>query len=320
MNCTGMCSCGTSYVYSLYWDVFLLPLNLLSESIKEFYHYTLPYEMHESETAIIEGLPLNLRTQLVMHMYEEALEKVPMFKGKQPAFITSLVTHLKMEHYSPGDVIVRQGDVGHEMYFIGDGHVEVRVYKHDPELTSDDPNLMEDPQLASSNLPPLFKDMRKRLNGSVRVIGTSGGGGGGLTGRSRGSSNSSLGAMSRDTVGEYREVGVLGKGECFGTYSCLLGEPRAATVVSVSYSELYSLARKDLEEVVSRWPELGEEFSVLVTGTHTVEDEAWLVREEMGLSGRAMTAHDVEGLEEDDYDMTCEGVERNDKRDDVVMY
>ncbi|GAX84236.1 hypothetical protein CEUSTIGMA_g11659.t1 [Chlamydomonas eustigma] len=314
-----------------------VPLNL-SESIKEFYHYTLPYEMHESETAIIAGLPLNLRTQLVMHMYKEALEKVPMFKGKQPAFITSLVTHLKMEHYSPGDVIVRQGDVGHEMYFIGDGHVEVRVYKNDPELTSDDPNLMEDPKLASSNLPPLFKDMRKwwnrtvskvrgkksnyrrRLNGSVRVIGTSGGGGGGLTGRSRGSSNSSLGAMSRDMVGEYREVGVLGKGECFGTYSCLLGEPRAATVVSVSYSELYSLARKDLEEVVSRWPELGEEFSVLVTGTHTVEDEAWLVREEMGLSGRALTAHDVEWLEEDDYDMTCEGVERNDKRDDAVIY
>jgi hypothetical protein len=60
-----------------------------------------------------------------------------------------------------------------------------------------------------------------------------------------------------------REVGILGRGECFGTYSCLLGEPRAATVVSVSYSELYSLARKDLEEVVSRWPELGENFSVL---------------------------------------------------------
>ncbi|GAX86549.1 hypothetical protein CEUSTIGMA_g13956.t1 [Chlamydomonas eustigma] len=254
--------------------------------------------------------------QLVMHMYKEALEKVPMFKAG------------KMGHYSPGDVIVRQGNVGHEMYFIGDGHVEVRVYKHDPELTSDDPNLMEDPKLASSNLPPLFKDMRKWWNRTVsKVRGKKSnyrGGGGGLTWRSRGSSNSSLGAMSRDMVGElYREVGVLGvlgKGECFGTYSCLLGEPRAATVVSVSYSELYSLARKDLEEVVPRWPELGEEFSVLVTGTHTVEDEAWLVREEMGLSGRAMTAHDVEGLEEDDYDMTCEGVERNDKRDDVVMY
>ena len=27
-----------------------------------------------------------------MHLYKEALEKVPLFKGKNPAFITSLVS------------------------------------------------------------------------------------------------------------------------------------------------------------------------------------------------------------------------------------
>ncbi len=37
-----------------------------------------------------------------MHLYREALEKVPLFMGKPPQFITSLVTFLKLEYYSPG--------------------------------------------------------------------------------------------------------------------------------------------------------------------------------------------------------------------------
>ena len=60
-----------------------------------------------------------------------------------------------------------------------------------------------------------------------------------------------------------REVGELTVGESFGTYSCLLGEPRAATVVALSFCELYSLKRSDLEEVALKWPELAEEFSTL---------------------------------------------------------
>lgn len=85
----------------------------------------------------------------------------------------------------------------------------------------------------------------------------------------------------------YREVGILESGQCFGTYSCLLGEPRAATVVAISYCECYSLARHDLEEVVSHWPELAEEFSMLVSENTAIEDKAWVMREELGLPGRA---------------------------------
>lgn len=40
---------------------------------------------------------------MVLHLYREALEKVPFFKGKHPQFITSLVTYLKLEYYSPGE-------------------------------------------------------------------------------------------------------------------------------------------------------------------------------------------------------------------------
>ena len=46
---------------------------------------------------------MSLRMQVVMYLYREALEKVPLFKGKPPQFITSLVTFLKLEYYSPGE-------------------------------------------------------------------------------------------------------------------------------------------------------------------------------------------------------------------------
>lgn len=61
----------------------------------------------------------------------------------------------------------------------------------------------------------------------------------------------------------HRTVGVLGSGQYFGEYSCMLGVSRSATVVAVSYCELYSLSRGDLEAVVSQWPELAEELSLL---------------------------------------------------------
>lgn len=39
--------------------------------------------------------------QVVLHLYQEALEKVPFFRGQHPQFITSVVTFLKLEYYSP---------------------------------------------------------------------------------------------------------------------------------------------------------------------------------------------------------------------------
>ena len=70
--------------------------------------------MHESEQDIISGLPKSMRTQVVLHLYKEALEKVPIFKGQNSAFITAVVTHLKLEYYSPG----RYGEVTHVHYYL----------------------------------------------------------------------------------------------------------------------------------------------------------------------------------------------------------
>ena len=46
-------------------------------------------------------LSLPLRTELVLYLYREALEKLPFFQKKDPQFIVHIVTSLKLEYYAP---------------------------------------------------------------------------------------------------------------------------------------------------------------------------------------------------------------------------
>jgi len=54
-------------------------------------------------------------------MHRDIIQKVPLFQHCSPGFIHSLVSYLQPQIYSPRDVLVREGDVGHEMYFIRKG-------------------------------------------------------------------------------------------------------------------------------------------------------------------------------------------------------
>jgi hypothetical protein len=57
--------------------------------------------VHADEADIIGGLPSTLRTNLVMHLYRRAVEKVPLFRNKEPQLITAIVTCLRLEYYAP---------------------------------------------------------------------------------------------------------------------------------------------------------------------------------------------------------------------------
>ncbi|GAX74590.1 hypothetical protein CEUSTIGMA_g2038.t1 [Chlamydomonas eustigma] len=234
----------------------------LSNKVRDYYNYCVARTIHVDEAEIIAGLSVGLRMQVVMHLYREALERVPLFQGKPPQFITSLVTYLKLEYYSPGDIVVRQGEVGPEMYFISEGTLEVRVYDQDLANVRMDFGAMRAPLQQPSFFAASFDAASS--NNTQQII------------------------LHVDDVSylDYMSLGTLRSGDSFGTYSCLLGEPRAATVVTQSYCELYSLRRADLEQVVAQWPELADEFQSLATAAHTIEDAAWDVREEMGLLSR----------------------------------
>lgn len=213
----------------------------LSEKVKAYYDYVVEREVQADEADIIQGLSASLRTQIVLHLYAEALEKVPFFRGQHPQFITSIVTALQLEFYAPGDIVVRQGDMGDAMYFLAQGSLEVRLYED-----SDNGSSQTDTQYeagGSRACTPLAADQLQQPACRTRRAVTYEDE---LTGR------------------PYRHLGYLHCGEYFGEHSCLLGQERSASVVASSYVELYSLSRADLELVLQQWPELAEQFEAMV--------------------------------------------------------
>jgi glucose-6-phosphate 1-dehydrogenase len=55
----------------------------------------------------------------------ETLVKVPLFEGADAVFLASLIMALKPVVFQAGDVVIREGEIGREMYFISFGEAEV---------------------------------------------------------------------------------------------------------------------------------------------------------------------------------------------------
>jgi glucose-6-phosphate 1-dehydrogenase len=63
--------------------------------------------------------------QWVELINRDVLEQVPLFQECDSVFLHSLAMMLRPIVYSPGEYIIRKGDMGREMYFICRGQVEV---------------------------------------------------------------------------------------------------------------------------------------------------------------------------------------------------
>ena len=55
----------------------------------------------------------------------ETLEKVPLFEGADAVFLASLIMALKPVVFQTGDLVIRKGEIGRELYVISCGEVEV---------------------------------------------------------------------------------------------------------------------------------------------------------------------------------------------------
>ena len=69
---------------------------------------------------IAQTLSESLRTQAVLHMYSDIIEKLRFFKGKPPQLTVFIIENLKLELQAPGEIIMLEDNIGEEMYFIGE--------------------------------------------------------------------------------------------------------------------------------------------------------------------------------------------------------
>ncbi|MBF0285612.1 MAG: ion transporter [Magnetococcales bacterium] len=102
-----------------------------------FSHFLL--ERSPPDEQILADMPEKLREQLEMHINIHILEQVPLFRNMPKPCLEELAAAQKPMVFGPGEVIVRAGEVGREMYFLLHGVVHVlrpdgvpitKLYKH----------------------------------------------------------------------------------------------------------------------------------------------------------------------------------------------
>ena len=55
----------------------------------------------------------------------EFLKGVELFKALTPTELTHVAERMTKRHYLPGDIVIQQGDIGHELFLVSDGSVSV---------------------------------------------------------------------------------------------------------------------------------------------------------------------------------------------------
>jgi voltage-gated potassium channel len=97
----------------------------LQHRIYTYYAYLWENRLGYDETAILSELPVSLRTEVSLVLKREFIEKVPFFQGASQELIRGIALELQPLVFTPGDDIVRAGEIGRHMYFISRGTVEV---------------------------------------------------------------------------------------------------------------------------------------------------------------------------------------------------
>eukprot|EP00002_Diphylleia_rotans_P025219 TRINITY_DN4986_c0_g1_i6.p1 TRINITY_DN4986_c0_g1~~TRINITY_DN4986_c0_g1_i6.p1 ORF type:complete len:1636 (+),score=306.35 TRINITY_DN4986_c0_g1_i6:100-5007(+) len=103
-------------------------------------YYDIIWNRHKglNESDILDQLPHNLRSEVALFLYKDTLLKVNIFQGiNNISFINSIVLMLRPQMALPGEYVIRQGEIGQEMYFIVSGQVQISTDgKHIATLSS----------------------------------------------------------------------------------------------------------------------------------------------------------------------------------------
>lgn len=162
-----------------------IPPNL-QQKIRDYYQYRWLENRDIRDYHILEELPYPLRTKVALQLHKEVIEKVPIFQGATAHFVEEIVMALKPEILPPNEYIIREGNMGHEMYFIKRGVVQ---------------------------------------------------------------------AFSEKTGIIYRNMGA---GSFFGEIALVYQKRRTASIITLTYCELFVLDKDDFKKVLENYPEFAE--------------------------------------------------------------
>ena len=109
-----------------YMEARELPLQLRGE-IREFVHNARRSKETNlaREPEILGEMSALLRSKVALSINDHFLKKMPFFVGSDPNFLMELALSMRLVCFAPLEEVVLEDEIGHEMYFIFRGAVEV---------------------------------------------------------------------------------------------------------------------------------------------------------------------------------------------------
>lgn len=96
----------------------------LRDKITKYYEHRFQGKLFDEERLLHE-VSRPLRKSIINHNCRELVRKVPFFSDADPEFVSAIITKLEFEVYLEDDIIIREGEMGTEMYFLKTGVVSV---------------------------------------------------------------------------------------------------------------------------------------------------------------------------------------------------
>ncbi|XP_051146393.1 potassium channel SKOR-like isoform X2 [Andrographis paniculata] len=87
-------------------------------------HLRLQYESSYTDAAVLQDIPISIRAKISQTLYRSYVENIPLFKDCSAEFINHIVTRVHEEFFLPGEVIMEQGNVVDQLYFVCHGVLE----------------------------------------------------------------------------------------------------------------------------------------------------------------------------------------------------
>jgi voltage-gated potassium channel len=103
-----------------------VPKNL-QEQVFHFYSHMLQKKFSENDDKILSEFPEALQKELSIYMRVKLISTIPLFHDCSLNCLKKVSTKLKKVYFAPGEQIIKQGEIGHEMYIIDHGEVEVII-------------------------------------------------------------------------------------------------------------------------------------------------------------------------------------------------
>jgi Ion transport protein/Cyclic nucleotide-binding domain len=97
----------------------------LAEQVHNYYEYIWARHRGIKADALLDDLPGPMRLEVLLHVTHELVAKVPLFHHCSPTLRNVLLLSLHAQTYAPGGYIVREGEIGREIFFISRGRMEI---------------------------------------------------------------------------------------------------------------------------------------------------------------------------------------------------